>query len=68
MKVRLDQLLVQRGLCETRARAQARILAGDVLVEGHPVTKAGHGVPEDPDAIAAVLRILAGPWLRDPPR
>ncbi|HJV90371.1 MAG TPA: TlyA family RNA methyltransferase [Holophagaceae bacterium] len=46
-KVRLDQLLVQRGLCETRARAQARILAGDVLVEGHPVTKAGHGVPED---------------------
>jgi 23S rRNA (cytidine1920-2'-O)/16S rRNA (cytidine1409-2'-O)-methyltransferase len=46
-KLRLDQLLVQRGLCETRARAQARILAGDVLVEGHPVTKAGHAVPED---------------------
>lgn len=49
MKIRLDQLLVQRGLCETRARAQARILAGDVLVEGHPVTKAGHGVPEEAD-------------------
>lgn len=48
-KVRLDQLLVQRGLCETRAKAQARILAGDVLVEGHPLTKAGHGVPEDAD-------------------
>ncbi|HJW43198.1 MAG TPA: TlyA family RNA methyltransferase [Geothrix sp.] len=48
-KLRLDQLLVQRGLCETRARAQARILAGDVLVEGHPVTKAGHGVPEEAD-------------------
>ena len=46
-KLRLDQLLVQRGLCETRARAQARILAGDVLVEGHPVTKAGHGVQEE---------------------
>ncbi len=46
-KVRLDQLLVQRGLCETRAKAQARILAGDVLVEGHPVTKAGHGIAED---------------------
>lgn len=48
-KVRLDQLLLQRGLCETRARAQARILAGDVLVEGHPITKAGHGVAEDAD-------------------
>ncbi len=47
MKVRLDQLLVQRGLCETRAKAQARILAGDVLVEGHPVTKAGHAVAEE---------------------
>lgn len=48
-KLRLDQLLVQRGLCETRAKAQARILAGDVLVEGHPVTKAGHAVPEEAD-------------------
>jgi 23S rRNA (cytidine1920-2'-O)/16S rRNA (cytidine1409-2'-O)-methyltransferase len=46
-KVRLDQLLVQRGLCETRAKAQARILAGDVLVEGHPITKAGHAIAED---------------------
>lgn len=46
-KLRLDQLLVQRGLCETRAKAQARILAGDVLVGDRPVTKAGHGVPED---------------------
>ena len=46
-KLRLDQLLVQRGLCETRAKAQARILAGEVLVEGHPVTKAGHGVAEE---------------------
>ncbi|WP_243301839.1 TlyA family RNA methyltransferase [Geothrix oryzisoli] len=45
-KVRLDQLLVQRGLCETRARAQARILAGDVLVSDRPVTKAGTGVDE----------------------
>jgi len=45
-KVRLDQLLVQRGLCETRARAQARILAGDVLVNDRPVTKAGTGVDE----------------------
>lgn len=46
-KLRLDQLLVQRGLCESRAKAQARILAGDVLVEDRPVTKAGTAIPED---------------------
>lgn len=46
-RLRLDQLLVQRGLCETRARAQARILAGDVLVSDRPVSKAGTMVPED---------------------
>ena len=40
-RIRIDQLLVQRGLCESRAKAQARIMAGDVLVEDRPVTKAG---------------------------
>jgi len=44
--MRLDLLLVQRGLCETRAKAQARILAGEVLVEDRPVTKAGTAVDE----------------------
>ena len=43
-KLRLDQLLVQRGLVESRTRAQARILAGDVLVDDRPVTKAGTAV------------------------
>jgi 23S rRNA (cytidine1920-2'-O)/16S rRNA (cytidine1409-2'-O)-methyltransferase len=42
----LDLLLMQLGLCETRAKAQARILAGDVLVEDRPVTKAGTAVDE----------------------
>ena len=46
-KLRLDLLLVQRGLVETRAKAQARILAGDVLVGDRPVTKAGTAVAED---------------------
>jgi 23S rRNA (cytidine1920-2'-O)/16S rRNA (cytidine1409-2'-O)-methyltransferase len=45
-KLRLDQLLVQRGLCESRAKAQARILAGEVLVADRPVTKAGTAVEE----------------------
>ncbi|WP_298815127.1 TlyA family RNA methyltransferase [Chloroflexus sp.] len=38
---RLDTLLVERGLAETRARAQALIMAGQVLVNGHVQTKAG---------------------------
>jgi 23S rRNA (cytidine1920-2'-O)/16S rRNA (cytidine1409-2'-O)-methyltransferase len=45
-RLRLDLLLVQRGLCETRAKAQARILAGEVLVDDRPVTKAGTAVDE----------------------
>jgi 23S rRNA (cytidine1920-2'-O)/16S rRNA (cytidine1409-2'-O)-methyltransferase len=48
-KLRLDQLLLQRGLVESRSLAQARILAGEVLVGGHPVTKAGAQVAEDAD-------------------
>lgn len=46
MKLRLDVLLVRRGLVETRTLAQARILAGDVLVEDRPATKAGTAVDE----------------------
>ncbi|MDW8213643.1 MAG: TlyA family RNA methyltransferase [Roseiflexaceae bacterium] len=46
-KVRLDQLLVQRGLAETRARAQALILAGEVRVNGVVRHKAGELVPDD---------------------
>jgi 23S rRNA (cytidine1920-2'-O)/16S rRNA (cytidine1409-2'-O)-methyltransferase len=51
-KVRLDVLLVQLGMCETRAKAQARILAGEVLVGDRPVTKAGTAVDE-----AATIRL-----------
>jgi len=43
-KLRLDLLLVQLGLCETRAKAQARILAGEVLGGDGPLTKAGTAV------------------------
>lgn len=46
-KVRLDQLLVQRGLAETRARAQALILAGEVRVNGVARHKAGELIPDD---------------------
>ncbi len=40
-KIRLDTLLVERGLAETRTKAQAMILAGEVWVDSKPVTKAG---------------------------
>ncbi|MDR7435567.1 MAG: TlyA family RNA methyltransferase [Armatimonadota bacterium] len=40
-KVRLDALLVGRGLFPTRSRAQAAILAGAVFVDGKPAQKPG---------------------------
>ena len=46
-KERLDTLLVDRGLAETRAKAQALILAGRVEVAGAAVTKAGTLVSGD---------------------
>jgi 23S rRNA (cytidine1920-2'-O)/16S rRNA (cytidine1409-2'-O)-methyltransferase len=44
---RLDQVLHARGLAESRARAQALIMAGAVTVDGRPATKAGMAVAED---------------------
>jgi 23S rRNA (cytidine1920-2'-O)/16S rRNA (cytidine1409-2'-O)-methyltransferase len=44
LKVRLDKLLVDRGLAASRERAQALILAGKVLVEDQKVEKAGSQV------------------------
>lgn len=38
---RIDVLLVERGLVGTRARAQARILAGDVVVDDQRIDKPG---------------------------
>jgi 23S rRNA (cytidine1920-2'-O)/16S rRNA (cytidine1409-2'-O)-methyltransferase len=40
-KIRLDHLLVQRGLADSRSQAQALILAGQVFVNGQPATKPG---------------------------
>jgi 23S rRNA (cytidine1920-2'-O)/16S rRNA (cytidine1409-2'-O)-methyltransferase len=54
-KERLDKLLVERGLVETRARAQSLILAGRVLVNDQRVDKAGHLI-----AAEARLRIKEG--------
>jgi 23S rRNA (cytidine1920-2'-O)/16S rRNA (cytidine1409-2'-O)-methyltransferase len=41
LKIRLDKLLVERGLAASRERAQALILAGKVLVNEQKIEKAG---------------------------
>ena len=46
-KTRLDLLLVERGLEQTRQRAQAMIMSGLVFVDGQRVDKAGTAVPND---------------------
>jgi 23S rRNA (cytidine1920-2'-O)/16S rRNA (cytidine1409-2'-O)-methyltransferase len=48
-RVRLDQLVVDRGLAPSRERARALVLAGQVSVDGQPVTKAGAQVAPDAD-------------------
>jgi 23S rRNA (cytidine1920-2'-O)/16S rRNA (cytidine1409-2'-O)-methyltransferase len=53
VRVRLDQLVVDKGLAPSRERAQALILAGQVSVDGQPHTKAGTQV----DAAADIVLI-----------
>ncbi|HKS71884.1 MAG TPA: TlyA family RNA methyltransferase [Terriglobales bacterium] len=53
MKVRIDKLLVDRGLAASRERAQALVLAGKILVGEQKIEKAGTVV--DP---AAAIRVL----------
>jgi 23S rRNA (cytidine1920-2'-O)/16S rRNA (cytidine1409-2'-O)-methyltransferase len=59
-RVRLDQLLVTRGLASSRQRARALILAGDVVVQGLSMAKAGTLV----DAGAEIaVRTPDHPWV-----
>ena len=46
-KTRIDQLLVDRGLVESRSKAQALILAGLVYSGERKIEKSGQAVPED---------------------
>ena len=46
-KTRLDVLLTERGLCESRQKAQATIMAGLVFVDGQRSDKPGTPVAED---------------------
>ena len=57
---RLDTLLVDKGLVESREKARALILAGQVDVDGHGAAKAGTMVPVD-----AEVRVIGPehPWV-----
>lgn len=52
-KIRLDRLILERGLVDSRERGQALIIAGQVLANGQKLDKSGALVPED-----AEIRIL----------
>jgi 23S rRNA (cytidine1920-2'-O)/16S rRNA (cytidine1409-2'-O)-methyltransferase len=57
---RLDQELVERGLCESREQAKRAVMAGLVLVNGQPARKPGQPVkPADEIALAAGERYVS---------
>ena len=53
-KQRIDSLMVDRGVVESRARAQALVLAGEVAVDGKAIVKPGTLV--DKEAVIAVAK------------
>ena len=59
-KVRADQLLVQSGLAESRTRAQALILSGNVFAGERRVAKAGDMLAED---TALTVKGRDHPWV-----
>lgn len=59
-KLRLDQLLVDRGLVPTRTKAQALIMAGKVMLCTQRLTKPGQLVPQDAEI---VLEDAEHPWV-----
>lgn len=59
-KVRIDQLLVARGLAESRTRAQALVMAGLVFAGERKIAKAGETVAAD---AAVAVRGRDHPWV-----
>jgi 23S rRNA (cytidine1920-2'-O)/16S rRNA (cytidine1409-2'-O)-methyltransferase len=59
-KQRLDVALVERGLVDSRAKAQSLIMARRILVNGVHVDKAGATVAEDDDV---AIEALEHPWV-----
>ena len=59
-KIRVDQLLVERGLAESRTRAQALVLAGTVFSGETRIAKPGRALPGD---AALEVRGRDHPWV-----
>jgi len=59
-KQRLDVALVERGLCDTRSKAQSLIMARRILVNGQHVDKAGASVSDDEEL---TIEELEHPWV-----
>ena len=59
-RIRADRLLLDRGLVESLARAQAMIMAGQAYVETRRIAKAGDLLPED---AAVILKGQDHPWV-----
>lgn len=59
-KLRLDKLLVDRGLAPSRHRARELIEAGDVLIDGHPATRPATQVDVERQV---TLRDPGYPWV-----
>lgn len=59
-KTRIDQLLVDRGLAESRARAQALVMAGLVYIDTRKIEKPGQTVADD---AVIDLRGRDHPWV-----
>lgn len=59
-KIRADQLIVERGLAESRARAQALIMAGLAFVGDRKIDKAGQMLSDDAEII---MKGRDHPWV-----
>ena len=60
MRTRADQLLVDRGLAESRSRAQALILAGKVFSGERRIAKAGDTLASDASRWKCAARTTPG--------
>lgn len=59
-KIRLDQLMTEKGLAPTRTKAQSMILAGLVSVDGQTISKAGSPIdPESEIQLKETLRYVS---------
>ena len=60
LKIRLDQLLIDRNLAETKSKAQSMIMAGQVYVNDKIITKSGNNFKENSKI---KIKQLHPPWV-----